>query len=214
MQRDGIELGSLPELPDTGVVAGGPPEHRNCCGLALERGQHLRGVDRRCIRAVTRAEPRRRGASGEGLDELRAVGGDEQRGQLRRCRVEQEVGRRHAGGGIVAESRSLVVELPAERREARQIGFGVGSRRDRVLGVEEIGDRLVRARLLADDVRRRAVAAAAEVERLDRRPRLRGVGDDVEVEPVGGRQRRAVDRRQPPKLALRQHAHRSAAGIR
>ena len=89
----------------------------------------------------------------------------------------------------------------AARRD--KIGVGVLLGLDRMLGVEEVGYRLIGAGQLADHIRRRAERRAAEVEPLHVGGRLPRVGHDVEVEPVEVGQPGARKCLQAAQLALR-----------
>ncbi len=98
-------------------------------------------------------------------------------GHLQQSLVDHEVGRDHADRIFGAQPGGFVVELAGEGGEAGEIGLRVGRRLDRVLGVEEVGDRAVGAAELADAVGLRpAVGAVVEsVIGLDR-----GLAEEME----------------------------------
>ena len=114
--------------------------------LAVERGQDFGVVDRPGLYGIAIAQPLFGGAARERLNDQRLLSGLARLAHLFERQVEDEVGRHNALPRIMAHPLGLRVDLPGKGAHPHQIGVGIASTRDLVLGAEEVGDRLIRAR--------------------------------------------------------------------
>ena len=200
-QAHPVEFGTLRQVPDPGPRGRLRPNRLHRRQLRIERGQHLRVVDRGRLPPPIVAQPLGGGAGRDRLDHARVRGRLAQRLHLRDRQIQDKVGRDHALGGIGLEAIGVADQLVAERRQPREIRLRIGAGLDRMLGVEKVRSRLIRPRLLADHIGRRAIAGAAEVEPRDIGRTAPLIEDHVVIDAIGGRELRRIECLQPLQLA-------------
>ncbi len=163
--------------------------------LAIQGGIDLGGDDGFSPAGVVALEARSLGLADQELDQRRlSCRRAAQHAELAQGGVQGEVGRDHALGGVGLLAVEVLVQHHGEGAQPVEIGLRVRRRPDLVLVVQEVGDLLVGARQLAEDIGREAVADAAEGEAVAAVDLgLQLVADGVEIDLRRGTEGRPVD---------------------
>ena len=180
--------------PDAGVVGRFGTARAHGLGLAAQGRIDLALDDPLCPgRPVAGQVLLGRAPHDGGRQDHPVGGGLIEVGQLEQGLVDDEVRRHSPGREVGLHPGGFLIEGRREGGDARQIGLGVLGRLDRMLGVEEVGQALVRPGQLRDRIGRGAEAAAAIGETLAHDLGVAEEGQGVVIDALGFGQGAAVD---------------------
>ena len=186
LQRGGVDRLAIGQAPRAVTGPGGRLQRLDRRDLPVERRIDAAGHDpgRACLPVA--GDIGRLGAADERLDQrriLRRFGA--QLAHLAERQLKRPIGGEEAPGGLGALLGGFLVKNAGERVEPREIGLGIPGRADRMRRVQEVRRAEIGAALLKDRIGPHD--AVDPVLRRRDRLRLQRIGDDVQVQAIGGR---------------------------